>query len=179
MGRAIALLLACLPTWAGAQQVCDDRIPGHFPDRFIDRGDGTVLDRATDLVWQRCDLGQTWSGSGCRGYPERLTWQEALRAVDTYNQSERDAGRNGGWRLPNIKELASLINFHCSRPATFDALWDASALASVQYWSATPELRHLDGGLNQAWMVDLYMGQPIRKPIDNALAVRLVREANP
>ncbi len=179
MGRAIAFLLALWPALAGAQQICDDRIPGHFPDRFIDRGDGTVLDRATDLVWQRCDLGQAWSDGACSGFAARLTWQEALQAVDTFNQAERDAGRNGTWRLPNIKELASLVNFHCSRPATFDALWDAGALSSVQYWSATPELRRLDGGINQAWMVDIYLGSPTRKPIDNALAVRLVREANP
>ena len=179
MGRAIDFLLVLLPTLAGAQQTCDDRIPGHFPDRFIDLGDGTVLDRATDLVWQRCDLGQTWTDGACSGYAERLTWQEALQAVDTFNQNERDAGRSDTWRLPNIKELASLVNFHCARPATFDALWDPRVLMSMQYWSATPELRRLDDGSNQAWMVDFYLGQPTRKPIDNALTVRLVREANP
>jgi len=133
MGRAIALLLACLPTWAGAQQVCDDRIPGHFPDRFIDRGDGTVLDRATDLVWQRCDLGQTWSGSGCRGYPERLTWQEPC-------------GTRAPWRASNIgapPPSFAIWTAASTRPGWWTSTWgnrsaNPSTTPSPCVWSGRP-----------------------------------------
>ena len=63
------------------------------PVRFADNGDGTVSDKRLDLVWQ-------WDDSG-----KDLTWSKAK----SYCSGLMLAGR-GGWRLPTIGELRSLID---------------------------------------------------------------------
>lgn len=32
---------------------------------FIDNQNGTVTQKTTGLIWQRCSIGQTWNGSTC------------------------------------------------------------------------------------------------------------------
>ncbi len=72
-----------------------------WPDpRFIDNGDGTVTDGLTGLEWIK-DLNY-----------ERTTWQGALDSVKTFT-----TGGHTDWRLPNRRELRSLINYGKSRPA--------------------------------------------------------------
>lgn len=70
---------------------------------FKDNGDGTITDSATGLMWQQDD--------SKTGY----NWKEALAFVQTKN-SENYLGYND-WRLPNVKELQSLLDYSKS-PAT-------------------------------------------------------------
>ncbi|MDO8827835.1 hypothetical protein, partial [Methylophaga sp.] len=42
--------------------------------RYSDNGDGTITDTKTNLIWQRCSLGQTWTGETCAGYAEGYNW---------------------------------------------------------------------------------------------------------
>ena len=67
---------------------------------FTDNGDGTVTDNCTGLVWQQEDDGIT-----------RL-WSDAL----TYCQ-DLDLAGSTDWRLPNIRELHSIVNYGKSEPA--------------------------------------------------------------
>ena len=39
-----------------------------------------VRDTMTNLVWQRCRLGQHWNGSDCTGVAVKYTWQKIGRA---------------------------------------------------------------------------------------------------
>ena len=99
--------------------------------RFRDNGDGTVTDRLTHLVWLL--------DAGCLG---SRTWANALTAVATLNTGtdfgceDYSAGTFADWRLPNIKELQSLIDFGQSDPALppdhpfFD-------VREAGYWSST------------------------------------------
>ena len=65
-----------------------------------------VKDKKTGLIWQRCSLGQTWSGTNCTGTAGTYNWTNAL-------QTAKNIGN--GWRVPNINELGlSLI--HISEP---------------------------------------------------------------
>jgi len=61
--------------------------------KFIDNGDGTVTDTGTGLMWQQ------------RG-PGAYTWQEALSNCENLSLAGYD-----DWRLPNIHELQSLVDY--------------------------------------------------------------------
>jgi len=64
---------------------------------FTNNGDGTVTDASTGLMWSQTD-----NGSG-------LLWSDALAWVQTKNATNY-LGRND-WRMPNAKELHSLVNY--------------------------------------------------------------------
>lgn len=55
-----------------------------------------VKDLQTGLTWQRCSVGQRWSGSSCEGETQKFTLDEAL------------AQAGNGWRVPTVRELQSL-----------------------------------------------------------------------
>jgi hypothetical protein len=84
-------------------------------DRFeINEADGVVLDRSTGLMWQQCEVGLNYNADNksCVGSTQKLTWQQALlEANDNSHASYTD------WHVPNIKELASIIDHSCASPA--------------------------------------------------------------
>ena len=93
--------------------------------RFTDNNDGTITDNVTFLVWKRCPEGLTFENNNttgnitddsCSGSPLGLDWQEALQYVETLNNASGYAGKNN-WRLPSIKELASIVELSCNNPA--------------------------------------------------------------
>lgn len=67
---------------------------------FEDNGDGTISDKATGLMWMKEDNGQA------------ILWQDAL----AYAEGKEFAGYSD-WRLPDAKELQSLVDYTRS-PAT-------------------------------------------------------------
>lgn len=74
--------------------------PDYSVNDFVDNGDGTVTDLATGLMWQQAD-----SGFG-------MNWEYAL----SYAESLSLAGYED-WRLPDAKELQSIVDYTRS-PAT-------------------------------------------------------------
>ncbi|MBP8284334.1 MAG: DUF1566 domain-containing protein, partial [Chromatiaceae bacterium] len=106
----LGLCLALVAAGAAAAQTCKyGSIPATAPaSRFTDNGDGTVTDRATGLQWQRCSEGQTWSSGTCTGTATGHTWQVALQLAEAASY----AGQSD-WRLPNINELASIVEQAC------------------------------------------------------------------
>ncbi|MBU0568419.1 DUF1566 domain-containing protein [bacterium] len=69
--------------------------------RFTDNGNGTVTDNLTGLMWTKdANLGGT------------MNWQNALTYMTTLN-----VGGYIDWRLPNLKELRSLMDCSQSNPA--------------------------------------------------------------
>lgn len=68
--------------------------------RYKPHGDGSeVLDTQTGLTWQRFSVGQRWDAK--RGKPVG----EAKR----FNLTEAKKLSSGGWRLPTLRELFSLV----------------------------------------------------------------------
>ena len=119
-------------------QICksESEIPTTTPtSQFTVHNDGTVTDTATRLMWMRCSLGQTWNGSTCQGDAIQYSWQGALKAA----QDENFAGF-ADWRLPNIKELVSIVELACYQPAInvtiFPESMDSSETEYV-YWTST------------------------------------------
>lgn len=79
--------------------------------RFIDNGNGTLTDRVTDLVWLR--------NADCQGV---VTWQHALDTAGTLAAGAcglNDGSVAGSWRLPNRKELLSIMSFQQDNGATW------------------------------------------------------------
>jgi hypothetical protein len=126
----IAIMWALLAVSVITQaQNCNSAIPLKAPDsRYSILADGAqVLDKQTGLIWQRCSLGQEWSGATCTGFGDRYTWQQALQAA-------HDLGN--GWRLPNIKELQSLVEEACYSPPINERLFPGTIFS--YYWTSTP-----------------------------------------
>ncbi len=110
---------------------------------FRDNGDGTVTDRATGLVWSKRD-----SGKG-------MNWEAALAWVQARN-AEKYLGRND-WRLPNAKELQSIVDYNrapdtTSSPA-IDPVFECTSIKNEQgktdwpyYWSGTTHANVVGGG---------------------------------
>lgn len=76
-----------------------------LPQRFVAAGEGLVSDLATGLVWPR--------DAGLAGFP--MPWTEAL-AFAARLAREGFCGRTD-WRLPNRRELRSLVSYGQARPA--------------------------------------------------------------
>ncbi len=118
-------------------QTCSASIPESTPTaEFTDHGDGTVTHSRTGLMWKRCAEGQTWSTGTCSivlaGYA--TTWTDALLAARNSNFANHT-----DWRLPNFKELESIVEDKCYSPAINASIfpntppslfWSASAAAS-------------------------------------------------
>jgi len=125
----LVLGLGLLAAYGGAlAQVCDySSIEATAPaDRFIDNGDGTVTDEGTGLQWKRCSEGQTWTGATCTGPATQFFglsdgWKQALQLAN----SAVYAGKSD-WRVPNVKELASIIEQACHSPAVDIAVFPAT-----------------------------------------------------
>jgi hypothetical protein len=77
---------------------------------FHDNGDGTVTDRATGLTWTKADSGGLRAGPKKDG---RMNWSEALAWAEGLDFAGHD-----DWRLPNAKELQSIVDYARSPDAT-------------------------------------------------------------
>lgn len=100
--------------------------------------DQLVHDARTGLTWTRCLLGQSLEGGDggggqCDGGPESFTWQQALQAVKARN-AEHYLGHDD-WRLPGMKELASLKERRCAMPMLDGIAFPQPAMEP--FWTST------------------------------------------
>ena len=118
---------------------------------FVDNGDGTVTDLAANLMWQQADSGV--------GY----NWRQALSYAESL-----DLADHNDWRLPNAKELQSIVDYtrapDAQNPAqagpAIDPVFQTTNIGTPQdpdypyFWSGTT---HLDGPHN--WGVYVAFGE--------------------
>jgi hypothetical protein len=154
-----ALTLICQPLYASCTTQKVDGSP-----RFISKGD-EISDQKTSLIWQRCSYGMEWTkDKGCTGALKLLSFREA---------EEVAAKAGGGWRLPSLRELATLLDTDCGVPAV-----NKSVLSDIKpifedgspYWTSTDA-----GMLNMTYYVDFMKGFVDAHSRGLALGVRLVR----
>jgi hypothetical protein len=141
--------------------------------RYIVNGDGTVTDSLTGLEWLE--------DANCMAtnYPEfddtpvhseagdgAVTWQDALDFVKGINDGTFPlcSADKTGWRLPNIRELHSVIDYvDGTAPPVLN-------LPGVKWWSSTtrdqiPTTAFTDGGIfisSDGKHKDLYRVWPVR-----------------
>ena len=141
--------------------------PAYGKNAFRDNGDGTVADTATGLAWMQADSG----GGAYRGklgrahYKDgRMDWPEALRFCEGL-----DFAGAADWRLPNAKELQSLVDYTRSpqgtHSAAIDPLFGATRITDeagkpnyAGYWTSTT---HLDGRRPGTDAAVVYFGEAL------------------
>jgi hypothetical protein len=127
----IILMAAVLAAWGGWVT------PAFTAARFIDEGNGTVEDTQTDLIWLK--------NANCFG-PQN--WVNALQAANTLASGMcglTDGSVAGTWRVPDVQELQSLIDFRFFGPALSNAAgtdkWKENdafvGVESAVYWTST------------------------------------------
>ncbi|HIJ81478.1 MAG TPA: VWA domain-containing protein [Desulfuromonadales bacterium] len=110
--------------------------------RFTANTNQTVTDNLTGLVWSK-DANPAGTAK---------TWQQALDYIKTLN-SQKYLGYSD-WRLPNINEIASLVNKQQSNQATWLNTQIYSNVQANFYWSSNT----LANTTNIAWNVNLEVG---------------------
>ena len=121
---------------------------------FQNNNDGTISDLATSLMWQQTD-----NGSG-------MDWEHALAYAQTQNKANYLGHKD--WRLPNSKELQSLVDYTRSPYATNSAnvgpainaqfsctgIINAGGKADYPfYWTSTSAIPNANGMYAYAWHV--------------------------
>ena len=106
-------------------------------NNFVDNNDGTISDLATGLMWQKADDGIS------RNWEQSLTYAEGLTL-----------GNKSDWRLPNAKELQSIVDYtrspKTSNSPAINPLFECTEITDPDgntgqypfYWTGTS---HLDG----------------------------------
>lgn len=107
--------------------------------------EGEVADKITGLIWRRCSAGQIWSMGECVGSAKWYTHEQAL----AYARDQI------GWRLPNVKELSSLVDRGCINPAIDSTIFpgtvfnlyrtSSSAMGGRTTWSVDFAIGYVDG----------------------------------
>jgi len=129
---SLALSSATFVSASALAQTCQPKIRETTPTAqfVIDVQQGTVLDKKTGLMWKRCVEGQ--SGTDCAtGNVAYYHWGGALRqAANSRHANHQD------WRLPNAKELKSIVEEICYRPAINETAFPNAP--SKLHWSGSP-----------------------------------------
>jgi hypothetical protein len=110
--------------------------------RFTDNGNGTVTDKLTGLIWMK-----NANAFGLK------TWVDALSAASGLKSGDAgltDGSQAGDWRLPNVRELLSLVDFSRFDPG-LPADHQFSEVQSSYYWSSTTN--PTDGATGGAYAV--------------------------
>jgi hypothetical protein len=121
--------------------------------RFTDNNNGTVTDNLTGLIWLK--------NANCFG---QQTWNDALNTCNALTAGYcglTDGSTAGAWRLPNVKELTSLIHYGFVEPAipctAGPCHWEeGDPFTNVQsdyYWSSTTV-----ANIYLAWYVNMGVG---------------------
>ena len=135
-------------------------------ERFVTNVDGTVSDIKTGLMWQRCNYGQVYNGqtNSCDGETQPLNWQASLKGA--FNDTT--AGYND-WQVPNIKELASIVDHRCVEPSIDESVFLATK--SQNYWSNTSGINNM----SSAWVYQFASGLNSLHAKTSNVYLRLVR----
>ncbi len=92
-------------------------------NQFIDNGDQTITDTATNLMWTSVDLGVA------------VDWETALEMAE----NSEFAGYTD-WRLPDVKELQILLDYSGNYPAIDPEFFSCTELEDNEnyyYWTST------------------------------------------
>ena len=147
-------------------QTCNSNMVISKPNaQYSISADGTeVTDLKTGLIWQRCAVGMSWDGTACGGTATPYNWENALAYAATQT----------GWRLPNLKELHSLVERSCANPAINETAFpNTPATDSDYFW--TSSLSVTTGLSNEALPVFFNTGADSRVDKQYGLLVRLVK----
>ncbi|QEN08971.1 DUF1566 domain-containing protein [Oceanispirochaeta crateris] len=108
---------------------------------FTDNRDGTITDQATGLMWSQKDSGAVNDDGTLRSEDDEnfglgRTWVDTLVWVQNMNAAQYLGYSD--WRLPDAKELQSIVQYGISElPATDSDYFDLSRTDSYMWTSTT------------------------------------------
>ena len=128
-----------------------------------------VTDLVTGLMWKKCPEGL--SGEGCEeGAVSNKVWGVAMKTA-------RDSTFAGydDWRLPNLKEIQTLVDVSKNNPAQDTTLFP-NPNNVLNYW--TSSLTKKPDPLTQSWRINFQRGLPeVKVRTGSQNAQWLVRDA--
>jgi hypothetical protein len=86
------------------------------PIAYADNGDGTITDANTGLMWEK----QSNGDGSVHDIANTYTWDQAFSGHVATLNSTSFAGHTD-WRVPNVKELQSIVNYENVAPAVSPA----------------------------------------------------------
>jgi len=134
-------------------------LPTQAQSRYTVLANGQeVSDAQTGLTWRRCAEGMVFNGSTCTGSATSFRHEAALAHA-------RD---QAGWRMPNVKELHTLVDKSRISPSIDINAFPATPRAV--FWASTPY-----SASGMSWYVDFRGGYVDKQVRALMFAVRLVR----
>lgn len=120
---------------------------------FTDIGNGTIIHASTKLMWQK------------EGDHIERSWGDSLAYCESLNLAGHD-----NWRLPNIKELASITDVNQDNPSINGSFFPNTDING--YWSSST---FADTSNNEAWSIWYSKGRTAFINKTSAIFVRCVR----
>ncbi len=133
------------PTSSDFYVFCVTENTSYGDNDFTDNGDTTVSDAATGLMWQQDDYHSS-------------NWQDAINYCE-----DSTTGSHSDWRLPNVKELHSLVDYSrapaTTNSAAIDPIFTSTSFTNEggnndwgAYWSSTTHVTYTDHGTSAAYV---------------------------
>ncbi len=140
---------------------------GYGTNSFTDNGDNTISDTATGLTWPKYDSGSSIFSSDVSSFTNTdgsMNFKEALSFCENLSY----AGQSD-WRLPDAKELHTIVDYSRSLDATdspaIDPIFDVTGIVNEMgandypfFWSSTT---HLDGPVDGENAVYISFGEAL------------------
>jgi len=132
--------------------------------KYKDNGDGTITDLVTGLMWEKKS-----SDGGLHDKENTYPWSTSLNHETIWDWLD-DVNAEGGtgfarhrdWRIPNARELMSIVNFEKTSPSVSSVfntncgndstVFTGSCIGEGYYWSSST----VAGNQTNAWMFDFY-----------------------
>ncbi len=149
--QALTLMMAGLFAAQTAMAACNSNDAD-----YVTSSQGWVLQKSTGLIWQPCLHGMSLENGSCTGTPTAANWIGALQAA----QSNSDF-QSSEWRIPNVKEVASLLEFSCQRRVNEAAF--AGQPTNSTLWSNTVGAPVPEGNYSNAVMTVRFFDE-VRPP---------------
>ena len=114
-------------------------------NNFVDNSNTTITDNATGLMWQQNDS-------------DSVNWDDAVEQCESATTASYD-----DWRLPNAKELQSIVDYSRSpdthNSAAIDPLFNSTSFTNEEgetdwgaYWSSSTHENYQNDGSNAAYL---------------------------
>lgn len=167
MKKIIRLFSLLIVTTNSMAYSCEDYISDHWPNsRYTSEtidGGAVVTDNKTGLMWKQCSQGLT--ASDCEsGAASEETWDQALEIAELESYAGFD-----DWRLPNKKELRTLVALNCINPSINEVIFPNTK--SNTYWSSSIGANNI----YDTWYINFFKGSDGNTTRDDAARIRLVR----
>jgi len=143
---------------------------GKSENALVDNGDGSVTDSTTGLMWE-----QKTDDDSIHDRDNTYTWRQALAWIDNLNSSTYLGYSD--WRLPNVRELGSIVDTSRENPA-IDITYFPNTVSSYYsaYWSSTTSTyANYPYTLNPAYTAAFTDGSVEHKLKSSSYYVRAVR----